>query len=994
MNLRRLLNMMDSRIVVVAFGAVLLCCIWAGLYFKVEAETQIETAHAVEDTTNYTRTFSEHTARTIAGMDQIALFLKYQAETEGLHIDIPKLVRENLFAGQPFVQLGIADENGDSIISSVVPFVRVNIKDLEHFYTHRDKDSKKLFIGKPMVGRTSGKASIQLTRRINKADGSFGGVVVVSVDPYYFTEFYKQIDIGRDAMIGLVGADGIVRVLKTQKDSFIGLDFRQHPIIEKLAEAREGSFAISSKVDGIRRIYSYRMLYNYPLLVGVGMSETEVFRKLNQRIDGYYKFCSLVSVVVVIFVALLLRDIKRRRKAEAALVDNNENLERKVEARTQELQGANEELTAQNEEMSAMQMEITAQNEELIAINEEMTALTDNLQETNRQLEEEMGVREQKEAELLLRNQQYQSTARLLVGPADQAENLIQVILQEALHLVGAPEGFIGLFDQSDKSYAIHYAIGLRENEVGKPQPALSGLREELLRTGAWQWTEDYRTHPNRAKNPAYNRVTTVLTFPLQWDNRIAGTICVYWLDEPHALVPDAVDIMKQYSVLAAVALKNYMMHEKLRTLAFQDTLTGLPNRASLAARLEAEMAKARRGESAGAVIFIDLDDLKVVNDNYGHTFGDAVIVTAGRNIVDALAPGAFVSRIGGDEFVVILPGAQSRENLASQAESLVRLLSQEYAVSGERIHLSASLGVAFYPEDGYNPEDILKKADSAMYAAKNAGKDCWRFYESRIGDEVYTRMVLSNSLRRVLDRKELFLEFQPQVSCDKRRIVGFEALLRWSSPEHGAVSPAMFIPLAEQSGLIHPIGQFVLSQASLFIRKLNELGFPALRVAVNISPRQLAADDFVGVVSRCIEEHGIEASQLELEVTETELIESMHGSVQKLLALKELGVFLALDDFGTGYSSLTYLRHLPVHTLKIDKTFIDPIPGDDAQERFVRFIIEMAHSLNLLVVAEGVEKKSQVARLERLSCDIIQGYIYSRPVSEEEAIQMLRSEL
>ena len=308
--------------------------------------------------------------------------------------------------------------------------------------------------------------------------------------------------------------------------------------------------------------------------------------------------------------------------------------------------------------------------------------------------------------------------------------------------------------------------------------------------------------------------------------------------------------------------------------------------------------------------------------------------------------------------------------------------------------HLSASLGAAFYPEDGDSAEEILKKADSAMYVAKNTGKDCWCFYESHIGEAAYARMILANSLRRALEREELLLHFQAQVSCDRQRVVGFEALLRWTSPEHGCVPPVKFVPLAEQSGLICQIGRYVLSEACRFVCRLNETGHPEIRVAVNISPRQLAASDFVDIVRQCIVEHGIEANRLELEVTESVFIESIEDSIKKLLVLKEMGVFLALDDFGAGYSSLTYLRHLPVHTLKIDKSFIDPIPGDDSQERFVRFIIEMAHCLNLQVVAEGVEKQTQVARLESFFCDIIQGYVYSRPAPAEDAIQLLSDNL
>lgn len=306
---------------------------------------------------------------------------------------------------------------------------------------------------------------------------------------------------------------------------------------------------------------------------------------------------------------------------------------------------------------------------------------------------------------------------------------------------------------------------------------------------------------------------------------------------------------------------------------------------------------------------------------------------------------------------------------------------------------MSASIGVARYPTDGDTGEEILKKADSAMYAAKKAGRNCWRFYEPLLMEEAFTKMVLTNGLRRALEREELYLQYQPQIALASGQVVGFEALLRWQSQEYGAVSPLQFIPLAEHSGLILSIGQWVVEEACRFARRLADAGRDDILVSVNISPKQLMGQGFVRHIRSSLDQAGIKAQQLEMEVTESLLIESMNESVQHLTWLRELGVGLALDDFGTGYSSLTYLLNLPVKTLKIDKSFIDNITSDPAQLEMVGSIIRMGHVLGLTIVAEGVETAQQQELLRLQRCDRIQGYIFSKPVEEAEALRFVTSQ-
>lgn len=423
--------------------------------------------------------------------------------------------------------------------------------------------------------------------------------------------------------------------------------------------------------------------------------------------------------------------------------------------------------------------------------------------------------------------------------------------------------------------------------------------------------------------------------------------------------------------------------------LAYYDSLTGLPNRVrflkTLHDSIESEAAR-------GVLLYIDLDDLKMVNDSYGHKYGDALIITAAMHIVSISDERATVARIGGDEFVMLLPGLTDLEKVEKIAREVVGILSREYEVYELKIHASASVGIVMYPEDGANANDILKNADTALHEAKRGGKRCWRLFKPAMQELAYENMVLSNGLRNAVMNGELTLHFQPQVLLANYHVTAFEALLRWKSPAFGNVSPERFIPLAETSHLIETIGAWVLREACAFAARLAEIGYADVRVAVNVSPKQLIAEDFISLVIAAMNEAGIKPKQLEIEITESVLIDSMEDSIQKLKELSALGVGLSLDDFGTGYSSLTYLRQLPVGTVKIDKSFIERITRDSSRSALIAAIINMSHILGLSVVAEGVETPDQLDKLAEYNCDMIQGYVISKALPEQEAIAILRN--
>ena len=652
----------------------------------------------------------------------------------------------------------------------------------------------------------------------------------------------------------------------------------------------------------------------------------------------------------------------------------------------QQLEETNRSLAAEIDERTRAEIELTAANEELTALNEEMLAVTDTLQETNRKMMLEIGERQVAEEKLRLRERQYRAIVRLIADNSAEFDVQMQSMLDSALELVGAEDGYIALME--NERAMIRYARGNREILLGRDLTGEGGLLSIVLSTGMLQYVEDYQRYPGRRQEALWSTQSTAVVFPLKRADKVVGALSIAWKDNIRKLLTDEIEMLQQFADMASLALQGAKMRDELSHIAYHDVLTNFPNRASLTEKLNRELDLLEQGHG-GVVIYVDLDDLKGINDNFGHSAGDRLIIMTGNTIRKIVGESVFVARLGGDEFVIVLAEEMSAVEISRLADQLVTGLCQDYRFGNESARVSASMGIVVFPRDGATAEDLMKKADNAMYAAKAAGRNCWRFFEPSMLRDAQEKMVLTNSLRRALERGELELRYQPQVDLRNGRIVGLEALLRWNSKEHGMVSPDRFIPLAEQNQLIFPIGLWVLQQACDFINRLNQAGYSDLRVAVNLSPKQLASETLIGSIGALITASAIVPQQLALEITESALLASLEDSSRKLHQLAELGVGLALDDFGTGYSSLTHLRLFPVETLKIDKSFIDNVPGREAV--LVHSLVQFAQNLNMKVVAEGVESAEQWEFLQNCDCDMVQGYFVSRPLPEAEAMKFLK---
>ena len=443
--------------------------------------------------------------------------------------------------------------------------------------------------------------------------------------------------------------------------------------------------------------------------------------------------------------------------------------------------------------------------------------------------------------------------------------------------------------------------------------------------------------------------------------------------------------ILETVSRLASVAIEHRNLCDDLERQSTRDKLTGLANRGILEARLAAALGAGCHG----ALCWIDLDRFKEINDTLGHPIGDQLLAQAAARLEPIIPPGGVLARIGGDEFAVLVPGATDTE-AQTFAQSLLSALRKPFELNNFELFVTGSIGVALYPRDGKSPSELQQNADAAMYRAKNEGRDSCAIYDAGLSAAARDRMELANGLRRALERNELELHYQPQVDLDGR-LCGLEALLRWTHPTRGLLAPAHFIDIAEETGLIVPIGTWVIEEACRQCRKWNTRRQVPLKIAVNVSALQFYFSDLVEVVRAALQKTGLPPSCLELEITESLVVRDARKCAAELDQLRTLGVTIAIDDFGTGYSCLSYLRRLPVDVLKIDRSFLEDVESQSASA-VLQAITVLAHSLGLNVVAEGIERKEQIPVLRRLGIDLAQGYYLGRPkpVNEIERIYNL----
>jgi diguanylate cyclase (GGDEF)-like protein len=484
--------------------------------------------------------------------------------------------------------------------------------------------------------------------------------------------------------------------------------------------------------------------------------------------------------------------------------------------------------------------------------------------------------------------------------------------------------------------------------------------------------------------------IKSLISIPISSKNKVIGVLRFDQIKTQKGWRIEDRDLLKVLTNMLAEAITKVKVEKEISYLAYYDALTGLPNRTLISGRLEQAIPLARRNEKMIGVIFIDLDGFKSVNDTMGHNWGDNLLKQVADRLSQCITKYGTVARFGGDEFLIMIPQIFHVKDVENVANNVMKIFNSPIIVNKQEFFLTASAGIALFPQDGEEANILIKNADIAMYSAKNNGKGQYIFCTSEMKDNVLKKMMLTNSLYRALDRNELVLNYQPQVSIDTKEIIGMEALIRWDHPDLGRIPPNIFIPIAEQTGLINAIGEWVLNTACMQNKIWQDLGFKPIQMAVNVSVEQFRSGKLKQIVEECLEKTGLDPRYLELEITEGIAMKETDYILKALHDLKLVGISISIDDFGTEFSSLSRLKDLPVDRLKIDMQFVRGIAVNSKDEAIIKVIINLARRLGLKVIAEGVETEEQLKFLTDEACDEVQGYYYYKPMPSEEVVIIL----
>ena len=573
-------------------------------------------------------------------------------------------------------------------------------------------------------------------------------------------------------------------------------------------------------------------------------------------------------------------------------------------------------------------------------------------------------------------------------------EDIVQIVLEKTHRVL--PADFIAMIslengDGAGKIYRLSESFGgqLLSTDVTIKDETRESLRETgyLLIKPEDGPLPMYLAAVNMAESVAFQ------VLPVQVEGKLIALIVLGHRDVP-SIDPDDVSLALSYADRIAVALANAEWEDRLFRQAHYDSLTGLPNRMAFLDRVDQSIARADRQGSSLGILFVDLDNFKLVNDSLGHPVGDRYIQEIAERFQECLRSEDSVSRLGGDEFVFTAQGTEDHEltvaSLSRMAERVLEAAMESVTIEGHVLRGSASIGIAVYPKDGEDSEALLRNADTAMYHAKNLGRGTFQFYSHELNAELMELMRLSTDIRSALENDEFELYYQPKVATHTNEIVGAEALLRWNHPTRGVIRPDKFINAAEGLGLIAAIGEWALEAACKQIRAWQDYDFSPPRIAINISAAQLRQGDLFAKVRAMLRKYKLQGNALELEITENLLVHDMEAAISVFDKLRSIGVKISIDDYGTGYSSLSYMKHLPVDTLKIDRCFITNLDRDSADRAIVNSTIVLARHLGMSVLAEGVETHAQLQALQSFGCDEIQGYYFSKPLSADYFYEML----
>jgi diguanylate cyclase (GGDEF)-like protein len=854
-------------------SVMMIAVVWAGVVFHLKVENNGAEAAAVQNSSNLARAFEEHLSRSLNEIDRSLKIIRTNYSLDPAGFNLRRWLSISHIFDENTLQVAIISSDGfikESNINSATS-VGTDLRDREHFLRFVHATTDDLYISKPVIGRTTGKWSVQLARRINNPDGSFGGVVDASLDPNYLSRFYSSVDVGNDGYIRIVGFDGVIRAVGGHSTDALGKDLSKAALFDHFSKQESGWYYTESGVtDHIRRLVTYRTVKGFPLIVTIGLSASELFSGVYAKQRWYDLIAIALTLVILVVNGFSVRGRLLREKMAHVL---------------------------------------RVQNLRFNALLADMPLGVCMFDETER---------------LAISNDRYLQMYRLPTDGIAPGTSLREIVQRKKASgaILGDVEAFC-----DNLAGQLHQGLLVRDLAHLDDGRVISSMSQPM-EDGGWVSIHEDITERKRTE-------------------------------------------------------------EKIAYMAHHDALTGLLNRARFADQLEERLASVTQGAQL-TVLFLDLDHFKYVNDTLGHLVGDELLKAVAERLRGCVEQGDVIARLGGDEFAIIHAEIEGTEDSSRLADRICAAIKAPYDIGGLQATVDVSIGVARAPKESIRSAELMKRADVALYRAKGDGRSVYRIFEPGMFSLIAARRALESDLRSGIARGEFQLFYQPVVNIEEDRIVGLEGLLRWHHPERGTIPPSEFIPIAEETGLIVPLGEWVIRQACL-----DAANWPnEIKIAVNLSPAQFRNRNLTQVIINALGSSGVAPSRLELEITEEILLGHSRENLAVLEQFRMLGIQIVMDDFGVGYSSLNYLRLFPFDKIKIDRSFVNDLSsGDDLSLAIVQAVTRLANVLRVPTTAEGIETKEQLELVRAAGCIEFQGYLFSKPRPATEIMQLLRVE-
>jgi diguanylate cyclase (GGDEF)-like protein/PAS domain S-box-containing protein len=977
----------------VLLGALLIGVVWISLSFFLANERDSAERAEIQNSTNLAGALASHLSNSLGEVDRSLTVIAALYAQRPENFDLLGSLKADRSLSDAISRVSIVDRNGVVLLSSDASLRGKNVKDRTYFSSQVEAKSNELFVGKPILSETAaGKWTIELSRRILRADGRFDGVVSASLDSRYLTRIYNSVNIGQKGYIRVIGLDGIVRATSGDTMYVLGKDFSRADLFTNLSSTRGGWYYTGSGLsDSIPRLIAYRVAKDYPFVVTVGTAVPEIFSHVEAKKKSGYFIAGLLTLLIACVTALSIRGQMQREAAKKRLEHANMLLNATLANMPHGICmfGPDKRLELANDLYGTMygiepgKIKLGMTLKDILELRVAAGSCPEDSQKYIKDRIREAFLPDPGYLVNKLRDGRTLAICRRTMpdGGSVAVHQDITAHLNTEQQLDEAKQFLNSIIENIPIAVVVKDAVTRKLVLVNRAFEAMLKVgRADVLGKTVFeiyqrQDAERIDTADNEALADAFGGCSN--------DYEIAmpdGQVRV--IATNRIVVHDASGAARHLVVVIDDITERKRSEQRIAFMAHHDVLTGLANRLSIMEKIEDAIARHRRRGDSFTVLLLDLDRFKHVNDTLGHAVGDALLRETAVRLKASLRETDVLARLGGDEFAIVQDRDNNqREAAIALADRIIDIVSKPFAIEGNEVNIATSIGIALAPEHATSSDGLMKMADLALYRAKSAGRNRYCFFDPEMSLAASARHELESELRRAIQNDEFELYYQPIIDTQSLRICGAEALVRWRHPTKGVILPDQFIPLAEETGMITQIGEWLMQTACA-----EAATWPVgVKVSINLSAVQFRKNNLVDIVICALAQSGLPPERLELEITETALIESATECLPVLRQFKNLGIAIALDDFGTGYSSLSQLLMFPFDKIKVDKSFTQNLTKRTECAAIVAATLTLARSLDIETTAEGVETADQYRLLRLAGVTSLQGFLFRAPCLPSE---------